>query len=241
MVEPIRTAMVLAAGFGKRMRPLTETIPKPMVPLAGRPLIDHVFERLIEAGVTRAVVNVHYKADILEEHVATWSDRLDIQISDERAQLMDTGGGVKQALRFLGDAPFFVIASDTVWLEGPRRTLSALAKAYDPDRMDMLLLLAATATSVGDALRGDFEMDTVGRLTRRVEGRTAPFAYASALVTHAGFYAHTPDAPFSNNLLFDRAIAGQRLFGQRLDGIWMHVGSPPARDRAERALAESVA
>lgn len=237
--NPVKTAMVLAAGLGRRMQPLTDNTAKPLVPFAGKPLIDHVFDRLIEAGVRRAVVNVHKFADKVEAHVRRRTD-LEIEISDERDLLLDTGGGVRRALPMLGDKPFFVIASDTVWIEGPRPNLARLGARFDPDRMDMLLLLAAASASVGTEGRGDFDMDPLGHLARRPETGTVPFYYASALVTTAALYEGTPDGPFSNNVLFDNAIARERLFGQRLDGIWMHVGTPQSLAEAERALADSI-
>ena len=236
---PIKTAMVLAAGLGRRMRPLTDETAKPLIPFAGKPLVDHVLDRLVEAGVSRAVVNVHTFADKVEAHVRRRSD-LDVVISDERDVLLDTGGGVRHALPLLGDAPFFVIASDTVWIEGPRPNLARLGARFDPDRMDMLLLLAAASASVGTEGRGDFDMDPLGHLARRPEMGTVPFHYASALVTTAALYDGSPDGPFSNNVLFDEAIAKGRLFGQRLDGIWMHVGTPRSLAEAETALADSI-
>jgi len=235
---PITTAMVLAAGLGTRMRPLTETLPKPLVMLRGKPLIDHVLDRCVAAGVTRVVVNVHYLADKVEAHLAARRAAgcpLDIAVSDERDTLLDTGGGVKKALPLLGDAPFFVIASDTAWLAGPTPALDALARAFDPARMDMALLLAATSASVGYHAHGDFMMAPDGALRRRPERVVAPFAYASALVTHAAAYKDTPDGAFSNNRLFDAGIEARRLFGVRLDGIWMHVGTPGALKAAEAA------
>lgn len=235
----VRTAMVLAAGLGNRMRPLTETVPKPLVAFDGTPLIDHVLERLVAAGVERVVVNAHYLADQVEDHLARRGD-IDVVVSDERDVLLDTGGGVKKALRLLGDEPFFVVASDTVWIEGPQSNLRRLAAGFDPAVMDMRLLVAATAASVAPAGQGDFAMDTIGRLRRRREMETVPFTYASALITTAAVYEDVPDGAFSNNLLFDRAIGHGRLYGQRLDGIWMHIGTPAALAEAEAALTESV-
>ncbi len=235
----IESAVVLAAGFGRRMQPLTISQPKPLMKLGGKPLIDHVLDRLVAIGVRRAIVNVHYLADHIETHLATRTD-IDITISDERAAILDTGGGVKKALNTLGSDPVFVIASDTVWLEGPRSNLADLAAGFDPQTMDMRLLVASTAGSIGTGGHGDFSMDPVGRLKRREEREAAPFTYASALVTTPALYVDTPDGPFSNNLLFDRAIERDRLFGQRLDGIWMHIGTPAALADAEEAVAERI-
>lgn len=235
----IKTAMVLAAGFGKRMRPLTDHTAKPLVPFQGRALIDHVLDRLVASGVERAVVNVHHFADRVEAHVGMRRD-IQIEISDERGLILDTGGGVKKALAQIGDDPFFIMSADTVWVEGPRNNLSDLAATYDPHRMDMQLLLACTSSSIGEGGRGDFQTDGEGRLARRGEAASVPFSYASAMIAHPGLYADTPDGPFSNNVLFDRAIARNRLYGHRLDGVWMHIGTPQALAEAERAVAENA-
>lgn len=230
-----KTAMVLAAGLGQRMRPLTETRPKPLLELGGRTLLDHVLDRLVAAGVEKAVVNVHYLADQIEAHVKT-RRAPEIVIQDERDRLLDTGGGVKRALPLLGDDPFFVVAADTVWTEGARANLSALAAGFDPERMDVALLLAPTASSLGYAYRGDFSLGEDGRLARRGDRDHVPFAYASALLLHPRIYEDTPDGVFSNTLIFDRAEARGRLYGLPLDGEWMHVGTPDALTEAEEAL-----
>ncbi|MGQ4273943.1 nucleotidyltransferase family protein [Terrihabitans sp. B22-R8] len=239
-MSQIRSAMVLAAGLGTRMRPLTNTMPKPMVPVCERPLIDHVLDRLAAAGVERAVVNLHHHADILEAHLET-RERPQIVLSDERTALLDSGGGVKKALSRLGTDPFFVINADTIWIEGLRPNLRTLADLFDPAAMDMLLLLAPTACSVGYDGRGDFLSDGDGRLTRRAERDVAPFVYAGAMIVRPDIFAGTPDGPFSLNRLFDRAIDGGRLFGLRMEGLWMHVGTPEAIAEAEACYAESAA
>ena len=169
--------MVLAAGLGTRMRPLTDRIPKPLVPVAGKPLIDHVLDRLADAGVARAVVNVHYMADQIEQHLA-YRTRPQIVISDERGLLLGTGGGVARALPQLGHAPFFHINSDTIWIDGVQPNLARLAETFDPDTMDALLLLAPTAGSIGYTGRGDFAMAADGRLQKRPEQEVSPFVYA---------------------------------------------------------------
>ncbi|MEM6664896.1 MAG: nucleotidyltransferase family protein [Pseudomonadota bacterium] len=235
----IDTAMVLAAGLGTRMRPLTNATPKPLVPFRGRPLVDYVFDRLGDAGIARAVVNLHYCPSQLEAHVSQRGG-LDIVLSDERETLLDTGGGVKHALPLLGDTPFLVIASDTVWIEGARNNLHALMVGFDPDAMDILMLLAPTVTSVGLDGPGDYTMEADGRLKRRKPPLVAPFSYASAMVVHPRIYAETPAGPFSNNILFDRAEAEGRLYGMRLDGIWMHIGTPLALREAETAVRDAV-
>lgn len=237
MILP-RRAMVLAAGLGTRMRPLTDTIPKAMVEVSGRRLIDRVIDRLEEAGVQTVVVNVHHHADLLESHLRGRASPK-IEISDERGQLLDSGGGVKKALSLFGGEPFFVINADTIWIEGFRPNLSALAEAFDPARMDAILLIAATSGSRGYEGRGDFNADADGRLTRREEGKIVPFVYAGAAVFSPEAFRDAPDGAFSLNLLFDRAIENGRLYGLRLDGLWMHVGTPEAIAEAEAAYAHS--
>jgi MurNAc alpha-1-phosphate uridylyltransferase len=233
-------AMVLAAGLGTRMRPVTDGMPKPLVPVAGKPLLDHVLDKLADAGVSDAVVNVHYFAEQIEQHLAG-RRAPHITISDERSQLLNTGGGVRAALRFLGTTPFFLLNSDTLWIDGVDGNLHRLARAFDRSRMDALLLLAPTATSVGYVGRGDFAMDPAGLLRRRREREVVPFVYAGAAVLTPGMFADAPEGPFSLNLLFDRAIEAGRLCGLRLDGVWMHVGTPEAIMAAEAAILDSAA
>lgn len=230
------TAFVLAAGLGTRMRPLTDALPKPLVPLAGRPLIDHVLDRLSAAGITRAIVNVHYRADAIEAHLAKRRAPA-IEISDERGLLLDTGGGVARALPRLGAAPFLICNSDTVWIEGLSANLERLIAAWDQERMDTLMLLAATQQSLGYSGTGDFVMDAEGRLARKEKGRVAPFAFAGVSIAHPRLFADAPQGPFSLNTLWNRAIERDRLYGIRLDGRWMHVGDPQALAAAEAALA----
>jgi len=236
----IDRAMVLAAGLGKRMRPLTDTLPKPLVPVAGKALIDHVLDKLADAGVTQAVVNVHHRADQIETHVKG-RPRPRIVISDERGELLDTGGGIVKALPHLGMAPFFHMNSDTVWIEGVTPNLTRLAAQFDAARMDILLLLASTATSIGYDGRGDFNMAPDGQLSRRAERQVAPFVYAGAAILNPSLFADAPTGAFSLNRLFDRAADAGRLHGLRLDGTWMHVGTPEAIKAAEAAILESVA
>lgn len=231
-------AMILAAGLGTRMRPLTDDKPKAMVEVSGRPLIDRVLGRLEKAGVSEVVVNVHHHADILEKYLKSRTVPK-IVISDERDALLDSGGGVKKALPLLGKEPFFVLNADTIWIENVRPNLPALAAFFDPARMDILLLLAATSSSLGYDGKGDFDADSEGRLTRRTEGRITPFVYAGAAIMKPELFANTPDGPFSLNLLFDRAIETGRLYGLRLDGLWMHVGTPDAVTEAEAAYVKS--
>ena len=228
-----RSAMVLAGGFGKRMLPLTKDKPKPMVELKDRPLVDHVLDRLAAAGVTRAVVNVHYCADMLEAHVRRRTHP-EILISDERQELLDTGGGVVKALPMLGAEPFLIHNSDSVWIEGVGSNLERLFAVWDPDAMDCLMLLATAATSLGYDGPGDFAMDKDGRLSRRGEREMAPFVFAGVSIAHPRMFEGAPEGPFSMNRLWDRAIDSGRLYGIRLDGLWMHVGTPEALNEAER-------
>src|SRR4029077_14778017 len=236
----IDRAMVLAAGPGKGMRPLTDTLPKPLVPVAGKALIDHVLDRLADAGVAEAVVNVHHMADAIERHLKTRM-RPKIRISDERGELLDTGGGVLKARPLLGAQPFFHVNSDTIWIEGVTPNLGRLAKIFDPAAMDAVVLLAATATSIGYGGRGDFAMAPDGRLARRGEREVVAVVYAGAAVLSPALFADAPKGAFSLNRLFDRAIEAGRLFGLRLEGTWMHVGTPAAIEAAEAAILESVA
>jgi N-acetyl-alpha-D-muramate 1-phosphate uridylyltransferase len=231
--------MVLAAGLGTRMLPITATTPKPLVAVGEKPLIDFSLDRLAEAGIERVVVNVHHLADRMEAHLARRASPA-IAISDEREELLETGGGLKKALPLLGAAPFLALNSDSLWIEGPQPNLRRFMDAWDPQRMDILLLVAATATSVGYDGRGDFAMAADGRLRRRQEREITPFVYAGVSILKPEVLAGTPDGPFSANLLYDRALAAGRLYGLRLDGQWLHVGDPQSLRAAEECLAESV-
>ena len=234
-----RTAMVLAAGLGTRMRPLTDTRPKPLIAVAGKALLDHVLDRLADAGVERAVVNVHYLAEQIIAHTAG-RPKPRVAISDERGLLLGTGGGVVKALPELGPAPFFHINSDTIWIEGVTPNLARLAAAFDPATMDALLLLAPTTGSIGYAGRGDYGMAPDGRLARRTEREVAPFVYAGAAILSPAMFNGAPQGEFSLTDLFDRAAAAGRLHGLRLEGLWMHVGTPEAVGEAEAAIRKSA-
>jgi MurNAc alpha-1-phosphate uridylyltransferase len=232
-------AFVLAAGKGERMRPLTKTVPKPLVPLGGKPLIDHVLDRLADAGITQAIVNVHYLADQIEKHLAGRKTPK-ITISDERDALLDTGGGIVRALPKLGAAPFLIHNSDSVWIEGLGSNLSRLIEAWDAAIMDSLMLVAPGAASIGYDGPGDFNMDATGRLTRQAGPRLAPFVFAGVSIAHPRLFNGAPQGRFSINTLWDRAIGAGRLYGLRLEGIWMHVGTPGALAEAEAALSQSL-
>ncbi len=239
-VAPPRRAMVLAAGNGTRMRPLTERMPKPLVAVAGKALIDHVLDRLEGAGVETAVVNIHHFAEQMERHLAARRSPR-IVLSDERGELLGTGGGVKKALPLLGEAPFFHLNADTIWIDGVRPNLLRLANGFDAERMDALLLLAATATSVGYEGPGDYALGADGRLARRAEREVAAFVYAGAAILAPALFRSAPDGAFSLVRLFDHAMKKGRLYGVRLEGTWMHVGTPEAIAAAEAAIKASAA
>lgn len=239
MTDKVTTAMVLAAGLGTRMRPLTDALPKPLVPLKGKPLIDHVLDRLSAGGIERAIVNVHHFADQIEAHVKG-RKKPAITISDERGVLLDTGGGVVKALPLLGRAPFVIHNSDSAWVDGLGSNIARLVAAFDPDRMDSLMLLALGATSIGYDGHGDFLMAQDGILERRGERREAPFAFTGVSIAHPRMFEDAPKGKFSLNVLWDRAIQRGRLFGLRLDGVWMHVGTPQAVNDAEQWIARAA-
>ncbi|MDO8290568.1 MAG: nucleotidyltransferase family protein [Parvibaculum sp.] len=232
----IKRAMVMAAGKGTRMQPLTDTMPKPLVPFMGRPLIDHVLDRLSEAGIEEVIVNSHHFADMLEAHVLKRIHPRVI-LSDERAELLDTGGGAKKALPLLGDDPVITFNSDSVWVEGDGNSagqnIRNLIDAFDPARMDALLMIADAATTIGYVGRGDFHMDAEGRLARRGEAAMAPCMFAGVQIIKPALFAGGPDGAFSTNLLWDQLIASGRLFGHRMRGTWMHVGTPEDLIKAE--------
>jgi N-acetyl-alpha-D-muramate 1-phosphate uridylyltransferase len=233
------SAMVLAAGLGTRMRALSGQIPKPLVQVGGKALLDHMLDRLAEAGVTRAVINVHHLADQIERHLQS-RQRPRIVISDERQGLLGTGGGVVKALGELGGAPFFHVNSDTIWIDGVKPNLGRLAAAFAPDRMDALLLLAPTTTSIGYAGRGDFAMAADGRLSWRGERDVVPFVYAGAAILSPALFRDPPTGAFPLTQVWQRATEAERLYGLRLEGVWMHVGTPEAVAAAEAAIVASA-
>lgn len=235
MARPGSTAMVLAAGYGQRMRPITLTRPKPLVEVAGKALIEHGFDRLRAAGVETAVVNVHY----LPEQIEAWAGRQTaprIVVSDERGEILDTGGGVARALPLLGAEPFFVINSDSFWVDEGTPALERLRAAWDDRRMDCLLLLAPLERTVGYDGKGDFVRDAEGRLARRATSAGTPLAYIGGYLVSPRLFQGAPTGSFSMNLLWDRAIAAGRLFGVEHSGRWLHVGTPEAIGLAEAAL-----
>jgi MurNAc alpha-1-phosphate uridylyltransferase len=238
MAGTLHTAMVLCAGLGTRMTtPANNTLPKPLVQLQGKALIDHVLDRLAAAGIPRAVVNVHHKADQIEQHLrARRAPR--IEISDERAELLDTGGGVKKALPRLGSEAFLVHNADSAWLEGVGSNLARLSAAWDDAAMDCLLLLALASASHGYQGRGDFALESDGRIRRpRVEQEMVPFAFTGVSIAHPRLFDGSPEGAFSLNLVWSSAIGAGRAYGVRMDGVWMHVGTPAALAEAEQCLS----
>ena len=233
-----QTAMVMAAGLGQRMRPLTATRPKPMIEVAGKPLIDHVLDRLRTAGVERAVVNVHYLADQLEAHLRR-IEGIEVVVSDERARLMETGGGLMQARALLGGAPIVVVNSDNLWVDGPVDSIRLLAARWDDATMDALLLLVPLARANNNKSAGDFHLAGDGRITaRRKPGRVAPFLYTGLQIIHPRLLEDAPEGPFSTMFFWDRALAAGRLYGQVHQGLWFDVGTPAAIGRTEAMLLD---
>lgn len=233
------TAMVMAAGLGKRMRPLTATRPKPLVEVAGKAMLDHVFDRLRAAGVKRAVVNVHYLADALEAHLANRVAGIEIAVSDERAMLLETGGGLLKARELIGDAAFLVVNSDNYWVDGPSDAIRLLAQRWDDETMDALLLLVPLARAHNHRGQGDFHLDAHGRITaRRRSGRLAPFVYTGLQILSPRLLRDGPEGPFSTMLFWERAIAAGRAFGVVHQGLWFDVGTPEAIGRTEAMLAD---
>ena len=234
-----RTAMVMAAGLGKRMRPLTATRPKPLVEVGGKPLIDYVFDRLRAAGVERAVVNVHYLADAMEAHLMHRVKGIEVIVSNERETLLETGGGIVKARAAIGDAPFLVVNSDNLWLDGPTDAIRALAARWDDATMDALLLVVPLARAHCHGGQGDFRLDPDGRIVgRRLPGKPAPFVYTGIQILSPRVIVDWPEGPFSTMLFWERAIAAGRAFGLVHQGLWFDVGTPAAISHTEAMIAE---
>ncbi len=236
-----KTAMVLAAGLGTRMRPLTNDRPKALVEVAGKALMDHMLDRLAGVGVERAVVNVHYFADRMEEHLAERTAAPAIAISDERAEPLETGGGVKHALPLLHEDPVWVANIDSVWIEHGASALEAVAAAWDPAKMDVCLLLARTDASLGFHDTGDVFLEPDGRVRFKVEGERAPYVYVGAHITKLSVVKNGPEGPFGLLPLWRALAAEGRIYGVSPPGLWMHVGDPQAKLAAEARLAEEAA
>lgn len=237
--EVPKTAMVLAAGLGKRMRPLTATRPKPLIEVAGKPLLDHLLERLRAAGVEKAVVNVHYLADAVEAHLAKHAHGLDVSISDERGLLLETGGGLVKAAPLIDCDPFLVVNSDNLWIDGPADTLRLLASHWNGEKMDALLLLVPHARAENHGGMGDFHMDRTGRLRRRARNRVAPFVFTGIQMVSKRLLRDAPEGPFSTNKLWDRAIEEGRCFGAVHQGLWFDVGTPTSIKATELILEDA--
>ncbi len=230
-----KTAMVLAAGKGKRMRPITNNLPKPMVAVAGRTLLDHALDRVEEAGIKKAVVNTHYLAERIEQHLKQRASP-NIVISFEK-ELLETGGGVKKALKEFGDEPFFVINSDALFLNGSLNALERLAERWNPDEMDALLMLHSTVEAYGYDGSGDFEMDPMGKIIRKPERQIAPYLFTGIQILHPRVFEDTPEGPFSLNVIYNKLIDEERLYGVDHDGEWFHVGTPEGLDQAETYMS----
>ena len=240
-LAPLTQAVVLAAGLGTRLRPITDTMPKPLVPVAGKPMIDYGLDALADAGVTRAVVNVHHFADRMEAHLAAYP-RLDIIVSDERAELMNSGGGLKKGLALLDPGIVYVMNADLFWIGetlGAPTNLQRLAGFFDPERMDMALLCVPLERTTGHNGKKDFQLDADGSLSRYVDGDN-PVVYAGAIVLHSSLLDDAPGDAFNLNIYFDKAIENGRLFGLVMDGEWITVGTPEALPEAEAVIAAYI-
>jgi MurNAc alpha-1-phosphate uridylyltransferase len=236
--EVPRTAMIMAAGLGKRMRPLTATKPKPLIEVNGKALLDHVLERLHVAGVKKVVVNVHYLADALEAHLTTRAHGLEVAISDERNLLLETGGGLVKAEPLIDCDPFLALNSDNLWIDGPADTIKLLASQWNDAKMDALLLLVPQARALGHKGQGDFHMDRAGRLRRRERSHVAPFVFTGIQMVSKRLLRDAPEGPFSTNLLWDRAMDEGRAFGAVHQGLWFDVGTPQSIPFTEAALED---
>ena len=234
--EVPQTAMIMAAGLGKRMRPLTATRPKPLIEVNGKALLDHVLEKLSTAGVSKIVVNVHYLADALEAHLATRAHGLEVVISDERDLLMETGGGLVKAEPLIDCDPFLSLNSDNLWIDGPADTIKLLASQWEGSKMDALLLLVPQARALNHRGMGDFHMDREGRIRRRERSHVAPFVFTGIQMISKNLLRDAPDGPFSTNVLWDRAIEEGRAFGAVHQGLWFDVGTPQSIPMTEAAL-----
>ncbi len=240
-MKKLRRAMILAAGLGTRMAPLTRETPKPLIKLGGKPLIDHAIDRLAAGGVDFIVVNVHYRSEQLIEHLDRRRPGLQgvqIVVSDETDALLDTGAGVAKALPLFENEPFFTYNSDSLWVEGMGSSLARMQSRWNPDTMDALMLLAPCATAIGYDGRGDFEMDAWGQLKRRPEMNIAPFVWTGVQIVQASLFDGAPHGRFSINRQWDKSLEAGRLWGVRLDGVWIHVGTPEGLEEAEEFLQD---
>ena len=230
------TAMFMAAGLGKRMRPLTATRPKPLIEVGGKALLDHVLEKLRTAGVKKVVVNVHYLPEALEAHLTSRDHGLEVVISDERDLLLETGGGLVKAAPLIDSDPFLAVNSDNLWIDGPADTIKLLASQWDDSKMDALLLLVPQAAALNHKGQGDFHMDRGGRLRRRERSHVAPFVFTGIQMVSKRLLRDAPEGPFSTNILWDRAMEEGRCFGAVHQGLWFDVGTPQSIQQTETAL-----
>ncbi len=233
----IDTAMVMAAGHGTRMRPLTNDTPKALIKVAGKPMVDHAIDRLKDAGIKRIIVNIHAFADQMRAHLEARNDD-SIIISDESGELLETGGGIKKALPLLGDKPIITHNCDSIWVEGMGKTLPRLLERFDAEEMDALLVVAVTANIVGDVARGDFTMDAAGCIEWRETASVAPFMYTGVQIIKPQLFADIEEDAFSTTKVWRGLIEDKRAYGLRHDGVWMHVGTPGALEEAETFLRE---
>ncbi|MEZ7846193.1 MAG: nucleotidyltransferase family protein [Rhodospirillales bacterium] len=232
ITAPLKTAMILAAGLGTRMRPITAITPKPLVKVDGRTLIDHAIDRLVEGGVTDVVVNLHYLGDQVERQLNR-RENPKIKFSWERDELLETGGGVKHALGQLGSDPFWVINCDSLWLNGPQQMMTRALEQWDPEKMDALLILHSTVDANGYEGQGDFHADPNGQLTRRPELEVSPWLFTGLQILNPRVFTDTPDGAFSLNVVYNTAIEAGRLYGMVHDGEWFHVGTPEGLGEVE--------
>ena len=236
MIDLPESAMVLSAGKGTRMGELSRKLPKPLVKVLGRSLLDRILDHLETANIERAVVNVHHLADVIEQHLEQRSRGPQIIISDERDELLGQGGGVEKALPYFGDRPFFAINSDALWVNEDGNAFDSLATSYDPEAMDILLLLTPTETALGYEGEGDVFMDSQGRLSWKGDAASAPYVYAGVQILTSGLFKNTPEGLWSLKELYIRAANAGRLYGCVLDGHWMHVGTRDSIKLAEQKL-----
>lgn len=227
----LKRAMVLAAGFGVRLRPITDTTPKPMVKVLGRTLIDRTIDRLIDGGVQSIVVNTHHLGEVVHQHLKKRDD-IEILFSQEDP-ILETGGGIAHALPMLGDQPFFVCNGDTLWLNGSQNAVKRLLRHWDDEKMDALLMLHSTVDAYGYSGMGDFCVDPLGLLTRRPESEVSPYLFTGLQILHPRLFKDAPQGAFSLNVLYDKAMENDRLYGMVHDGEWFHIGTPDALDEAE--------
>jgi len=229
--------MVLAAGLGRRLSPITNKTPKPLVKIADRSLLDHAIDRLVVAGVECVVVNIHYLAEKIKQHLAGRKD-LEIIISSEETSLLETGGGVKKAIEHFADQPFYVLNADVFWLNGPTEALGRMVEQWDEEKMDVLLMLHSTVEAYGYSGMGDFEADAIGKLSRRLEREITPYLFTGVQIMQPRVFEDSPDGKFSLNFIYDKAIESDRLFGVVHDGEWFHIGTPEGLLEVENYMGQ---